>query len=701
MIPVPHYIPRLLFLKAACAMLLFLFIAETGTAQTVKQLTKAGDEKFSDADYYAASLYYQQALRKDDENLELNYKFAEASRMFSDYKNAAEAYRTVIKMDKTNKYPMAAFWLAEMLKSSSETKYKDALKQFQRFRSKYRQKDYYAAKAQQQIESTSWAIDHLQKNDSIKIDHLGKEVNTEKSEFNAIHVFPDKLQYSSLRNIGPDEKHAKYLVRLYNQPPTPQKIYMPNGVNPEMNIGNGAYSPDAMRFYFTQCEQVNKTNTRCDIYLTQYKDFRWMAAEKLSVNINDPKATNTQPALGYDAQGNEILFFASDRENGYGQLDIWLSRVNKDGTYEKAMNAGKQINTQGSEVTPFYDINNHQLYFASDWHYGFGGFDIFSTKGEYNNWSEPQNLLEPINTPQNDLYYSVAIDNSKAYITSNRIGSYFIEAETCCNDIYAYNTGKKVDRKLLPPRDTVTTVKVELPPPPPLDTIPPTAKIEKADTPEVVQVTSPQPPVATIEEPRKIIDDKVRKVKQLLPVTLYFHNDEPDCCNLRDTTNLEYQETYEAYSAKLNEYKKQFTTGLTKTDKEKAQQEVFNLFTDKVDKGFYDLVAFSSQLLGLLQQGNKIEITIKGYCSPLNFNKYNIQLGYRRIASLRNYFFHYRDGILLPYVQSGQLVLKNESMGEETSPKTISDKLEDTRNSVYNPSAALERRVEIVSVELK
>ncbi len=125
------------------------------------------------------------------------------------------------------------------------------------------------------------------------------------------------------------------------------------------------------------------------------------------------------------------------------------------------------------------------------------------------------------------------------------------------------------------------------------------------------------------------------------------------------------------------------------------------MFEEKVDKGYYDLVAFASQTVSLLQSGNKLEITIRGYCSPLNYNEYNIHLGNRRVAALRNFFFHYRDGLLLPYISEGQLILKNESKGEETAPQGISDNREDKPNSVYNPKAALERRVEIISVELK
>ncbi|HLP18926.1 MAG TPA: hypothetical protein VK174_01420, partial [Chitinophagales bacterium] len=421
---------------------------------------------------------------------------------------------------------------------------------------------------------------------------------------------------------------------------------------------------------------------------------------KLGEQVNDPAATNTQPAIGFDKVGNEVLFFSSDREGGQGQMDIWVSKLNADGTYQPAVNAGTKINSQGNEVTPFYDVNNKKLFFSSDWHYGFGGYDIFETTGEAVTWSDPKNLLMPINTPQNDLYYSKAVDDSRAYITSNRKGSYFIEAETCCNDIYAYGTGKKVQRPIEPP-----VVKIDTPVAVVVDT-PALVKVDtpviaaKQDTPIVAPVV---PPVLAQEKPvvpDVIINKELKQVKQKVGVQLYFHNDEPDARTLSDTTKLDYRQTYEAYSQRRFEYEREYLKELKGDDKLSAKKEIDSLFISKVDKGYYDLVAFSAQLKELLEAGNKVEVTVKGYCSPLNVNEYNIKLGYRRVASLRNYFYHYREGMLLSYIASGKLVIKNESFGEETAAKEISDSRIDKRNSVYNPAAALERRVEIISIEL-
>ena len=73
--------------------ILLLFASLNLSGQTVMQLIKAGDEKAAQGDFYPASLYYKDALKKDEDNVDLNYKYAEASRMFNDYEGAAVAYK--------------------------------------------------------------------------------------------------------------------------------------------------------------------------------------------------------------------------------------------------------------------------------------------------------------------------------------------------------------------------------------------------------------------------------------------------------------------------------------------------------------------------------------------------------------------------------------------------------------------------------
>lgn len=686
------------------------------SAQTAKQYIAYGDEALKKGDYYIAAEYFKMGLEKFEYNLEMEYKYAEALRGFNDYKNASEAYKKVVQEDVTHLYPLATFWYGMMQHSLG--RYESAVAQFKKFKTKYTEKGYYKDKAQQEIESCSWALANLNDTATVNIIHLPHSVNTDYSETNPFQDWDGNLLYSSLHDLGGNKKKQKFLARIYQTDSSYKmsKIY-PVPADQSQHIANGAYSPDMKRFYFTLCEVPEESTSllRCDIYVCKAGHDSLSDPQKLP-NVNASGYTSTQPNVGIDEKGNETLYFVSDRPGGSGKTDIWMSKINKDGSYQDPVNLGPQINTQDEEFSPFYDSHDHKLYFASNWHYGFGGLDIFYSIMQDSIWSFPKNIGHAVNSAQNDFYFYKSADRSKNYFASNRKGSYYIKSETCCNDIWMYETGMKIE---VPKRVDTPEVKItaEVKADTPISTSSSVGK--RADTPVTaitaeVKNNSPvkQPardttmvPVVAhvlIDTPQKVwIDKSITKIKQLLPVTLYFHNDEPECCNLRDTTPLNYVGTYQAYIGLLDKYKHEFDKGLAEDEKSIADQEVFNLFTGKVEKGYYNLIQFSAQLLDILQSGQRMELTIQGYCSPLNYSEYNIKLGYRRIASLRNYFYHYRDGALMPYIESGKLILKNESLGKERAAKNVSDSHEDLRNSVYNPAAALERKVEIISVEIK
>lgn len=691
--------------SAALCAVLFLCVSPA-VAQSAKQYITHGDEAMAQGDCYNAAEYYRQGLEKYEFNIEMKFKYAEALRCFNDYKNAADVYKKVTEEDVLKEYPMAIFWYGSMLRYLG--RYDAAPAQFKKFLNRYKAQDYYTQKAQQELEACSWAKANTTKERS-KIIHLPDTVNTPYSETNPFQSPDGHFLFSSLRNVSPPKKKEVYLARIYTAPADfSSSAVLDIPADQAQHIANGAYNTTYTKFYFTQCAPLknNASPLRCDIYVSDVQGNTFSAPHKLDSVINAPGYTTTQPNIGMDKNGNEVLYFASDRPSGQGKTDIWMSVLNQ-GNPSAPVNLGPIVNTLDEEFSPFYDSQAQQLYFASNWHYGFGGLDIFTTTYRNGAWSSPVNLGHAINSPQNDFYFFKSMDRSKNYFASNRKGAQYIKAETCCNDIWMYETG---DHIAVPPAvDSIPKVDST-----PLavtrrDTTSQPVAVLKQDSPRITPATDRQLDSVRIvqlkrlltDTPKTYIDKTISALKQLLPVTLYFHNDEPECCNLRDTTVLNYVETYQSYWRLLDRYKKEFGKGLAANDKLEAEREVFDLFTKKVDKGYYDLIQFSRQLLDALQAGRRIEITIQGYCSPLNYNLYNIKLADRRIASLKNYFYHYHDGMLNYFIEKGQLVLKSEALGEESASKSVSDKLEDTRNSVYNPAAALERKVEIISVEVR
>jgi hypothetical protein len=191
-----------------------------------------------------------------------------------------------------------------------------------------------------------------------------------------------------------------------------------------------------------------------------------------------------------------------------------------------------------------------------------------------------------------------------------------------------------------------------------------------------------------------------------LPLTLYFHNDEPNPRSTDTTTKRNYLDTYKEYITLIDTYKKEYSKGLSGEDAEDAQIDIELFFEDYVKKGAKDLQDFTEILLEALQNGFEIELTIKGYASTLAKSDYNVNLTKRRIASLKNYLYNYKNGVFLPYINNSHnsgttLTFKDIPFGEYKASSLVSDNLNDLKNSVYSRSAALERKIEILAVSVK
>lgn len=131
--------------------------------------------------------------------------------------------------------------------------------------------------------------------------------------------------------------------------------------------------------------------------------------------FNDGASSTAYPALSKD--GN-TLFFASNREGGYGGMDLWKSTWDpKQKQWGEPVNLGPEINTEGNEIYPFVSKSN-ELSFASDGHPGLGGLDIFMA--DLN--STPlvvRNPGMPLNTPDDD-FGLMYIGDEYGYFCSDR-----------------------------------------------------------------------------------------------------------------------------------------------------------------------------------------------------------------------------------------------------------------------------------------
>lgn len=155
---------------------------------------------------------------------------------------------------------------------------------------------------------------------------------------------------------------------------------------------------------------------------TKDKDGKVIKQEWVNVTelpFNSDNWSTAHPALSAD---NKTLYFASDMPGTFGQSDIWKVEINEDGSFGKPENLGPTINTSGKETFPFFTDEN-ELYFASDGHPGLGGLDIFMARlNKDGSWRAPLNVGTPANSPKDDFAYLIDTKTRKGFLSSNRDG---------------------------------------------------------------------------------------------------------------------------------------------------------------------------------------------------------------------------------------------------------------------------------------
>lgn len=195
-------------------------------------------------------------------------------------------------------------------------------------------------------------------------------------------------------------------------------------INTKFHEATPVFTKDGKTIYFTRNNFNNGKRgkdsdkvTLLKIYKATLVDNEWDKAVELPFNNDNYSVAH--PALSPD---EKTLYFSSDGPGTIGQSDLFKVKINEDGTFGVPENLGPTINTEGKETFPFVSDEN-ELYFASDGHPGLGGLDIFMSKiAKDGSFKEAQNIGEPANSPKDDFGYLIDTKTRKGFLTSNREG---------------------------------------------------------------------------------------------------------------------------------------------------------------------------------------------------------------------------------------------------------------------------------------
>ncbi|MGD2035251.1 MAG: OmpA family protein [Bacteroidales bacterium] len=368
-------------------------------------------EYFIDAEFFLAQEFYYDALsdylqvyrRGYEDNANINYKIGICYLNISGQKHKAIEYLEKAKDFVSPKYHESslkeknapidvylflgnAYRVNNMLDKAikSYREYKKLLPEEEKNLHHY---------ADQQIEACNMALKFMQNPIEVEFENIGPVINKSNDNYKAV--------------VSGDGSAIVYMHRL----PFYDAVYFsknengtwtePENITPQiMSDGDqfvASLSYDGRKLFLTKEDAFNS-----DIYVSHYVDNRWMKSLPLGPNINT-KYWESHASVTKDGK---TLYFTSNRKEGQGEMDIYVSSLDDEGRWGPARNLGPEINSGLNEDTPFITEDNRTLYFSSQGFTNMGGYDIFKSvlTGE-NAWSAPQNLGYPVNTTDDDLFY--------------------------------------------------------------------------------------------------------------------------------------------------------------------------------------------------------------------------------------------------------------------------------------------------------
>lgn len=255
----------------------------------------------------------------------------------------------------------------------------------------------------------------------VYVDNLGKEVNSAFPDYRPL-VVPDEslILYTSSRETttgGKRDKDSYYFEDIYVSYYQDGKWTLPENsydLNSTSHDATAGISSDGTLLYVYKSAGGNRL-FECNLIGNTYS-----FPDEMPNAINNGMK-QASAALTFD---KTTLYFTSLREDGYGGQDIYIAKKDAKDRWQEAVNLGATINTPYDEEGLFITPDGKTLYFSSKGHNSMGGFDIYKSEWAEGKWSNPQNLGYPINTPEDDVFFTMASSEQRGYYSSKKKDGY-------------------------------------------------------------------------------------------------------------------------------------------------------------------------------------------------------------------------------------------------------------------------------------
>ncbi len=259
----------------------------------------------------------------------------------------------------------------------------------------------------------------FQNPNQVKIENLGSPLNTDAAEYSPVLTSDEESMYYTYRGKSAmrDSADKEYSEDIFTSKKIDGKWQQPESVSELNTIDNEAaiaLSNDGHQLFLYKATETDNG----DIYSSEVSNGKFSSPVRLKGDVN----TNSwEGSISQSSDARKIIF-ASERSGGFGGKDLYVAYLMPDNSWGQAKNLGSTINTSKDEDAPFIHPDGRSLVFSSEGHNSMGGFDIFVSDLDQidSSWKSPVNLGYPVNSTNDDLFYSISADGKKGYYSATK-----------------------------------------------------------------------------------------------------------------------------------------------------------------------------------------------------------------------------------------------------------------------------------------
>lgn len=403
-----------------------------------KYSVKEADGLFMNGDFDNAIKVYKEVYNKHMTDGYLNSRLGMCFFELGHFQDAIGYFEDVKEGSLKKKDAFYLFGYGASLQGTGD--YSGALDKYNSFKQKGKSGDIQYYEVERFIAQCTFAIEAVAKPVSVSFTNLGDSINTIYDDYHpSVSADGKTIIYTSRRSEskgGELLEDGQYFEDIYQASWNEEfetwgdATSVEGALNSDGFDANSSITADGALIYLyrnTDAENskiISPTGGGDILVSKRGSTGRWGAA-KLVEGVN---STSYDGGAVVTADG-KTMYFISDRSGvlegrgAVGGRDIWVAKLQEDGTWGEIKNLGKEINTVGDERAVYIHPNGKTLFFSSEGHddKNFGGFDIFrTTLGTDGKWSAPENVGYPINTFRDEKEFVLSTDGKVAWISGIR-----------------------------------------------------------------------------------------------------------------------------------------------------------------------------------------------------------------------------------------------------------------------------------------